>query len=93
MKTERLLFHVSPASEVKDFMTEDAETWTPWLERQPGYIGKSVTRVSRDLVEMLIFWNSLEDQERASKKKREMEAVDRVLKGRIKGSYRIMQSS
>lgn len=93
MKTERLLFQVSPPDMVKDFMLADSEVWNPWLQRQPGFLNKTQRVASKGLVEILVFWNSEKDLEQASKKKNELAVVENILRSRSPARYYLVSSS
>ena len=55
MKIERLHFQVAPEL-IETFIAADGEIWTPWLQRQPGYINKQYIRYPAGQVTILVFW-------------------------------------
>lgn len=93
MRIERLLFQVNPPEMVKDFILADAEVWNPWLQRQPGFMNKTQRVVSKGMVEILVFWKSGEDLEKASKKKNELATVENILRSRSPARYTLVSSS
>lgn len=93
MKIERLLFRVYPAGMEKDFILADAEVWNPWLQRQPGFLNKTQRVVSSGMVEILVFWRSPEDLNRAKAKKEELKFADQMLKSRSPARYTLISSA
>lgn len=93
MKIERLLFQVNPPEFAKDFILSDSQVWNPWLVRQPGFIRKEHRIPSRGLVEVLVFWKSIDDMHKAAEKHQEIETVEAMMRNRTPGTYRLMSSS
>lgn len=90
---ERLTFQIHPSEFVKDFIQADREVWDPWLRRQPGFIKKVSEIKGNGQVELLIFWRGLDSMKKASLKKEEMEVVDKLLRMRAPGYYRLVLST
>jgi hypothetical protein len=88
---ERLLFQVLPWDYVKDFIQADAEVWTPWLQRQPGYITKTNRILPSGQVEFLIHWMTKADRQRAETQP-DIKAVQGLLRKRSPGVYRLISS-
>lgn len=93
MLTERLLFKVDPAEFDKDFIQADAEVWTPWLQKQKGFLKKTARVLGKGMVEVLVFWSSKEYVDKAAAKKGEMAMVDSLLKKRSPGRFTMVSSS
>jgi uncharacterized protein (TIGR03792 family) len=93
MKIERLLYQVRPAEFAKDFLQADAQVWTPWLQRQKGFLNKTTRIMPQGQIELLIFWASAEDKTRAEGKKQELKQVENLMKSRAPGVYHLVQSS
>jgi uncharacterized protein (TIGR03792 family) len=91
MHVERLIFQVLPWVYVKDFIQADAEVWTPWLQRQPGYVTKTHRILPGGQVEFLIHWKSKADRE-AAKHQPDIQAVEGLMRLRSPGNYRLIAS-
>ena len=92
MKIERLIYKVWPPEFVKDFLQADNEVRLPWLQRQPGFMNKTSEFKANGEVSILIFWKSDSDWSEAKKKVLELESVERLLKQRSPGSFRLISS-
>jgi uncharacterized protein (TIGR03792 family) len=75
---EYLTFQVDPADRA-EWMAVEEETWSRFLERQPGYRGKQlwVERDRPDHVHAVIWWESEEHWKAIAAE--ELEAVDRAM--------------
>jgi hypothetical protein len=92
VKIERLIYKVWPPEFVKDFLQVDNEVRTPWLQRQPGFLNKTSEFKSNGEVSILIFWKSDSDWFEAKNKVLELKNVERLLKQRSPGSFRLISS-
>ena len=93
MLIERLHFRVNPPEFVKDFLLSDSMVWTPWLQRQVGYVKKDTRILRNGEVEILVFWDSEENFEKASAKKAELATVENLMRSRTPGTYHLFSSS
>jgi hypothetical protein len=92
VKIERLTFKIWPPEFVKDFLQVDNEVRTPWLQRQPGFMNKTSEFKANGEVSILIFWKSDSDWFEAKSKVLELESVERLLKQRSPGFFRLISS-
>ena len=92
MKIERLTFKVWPPEFVKDFLQVDNEVRTPWLRRQPGFLNKTSEFKLNGEVLITIFWKNERDWSAAKARVLEIESLERLLKQRSPGSFRLVSS-
>lgn len=93
MITETLTFAVTPKEFAKDFLHVDNMVWTPWLKRQPGFLGKTSSYTKDGVVTLLIKWRSQKDIDALKEKESETKAVEFLMKSQSPGSYRLLNSS
>jgi uncharacterized protein (TIGR03792 family) len=87
---EKLSILVNPANKMEDFLKLEEKLWTPWLQRQEGFIQKTVDRLPNGRIDLRIFWRSQQDWDNASKKKAEISVIEAQAKNQLGAVYQIL---
>ena len=75
---------------MEDFLKLEEKLWTPWLQRQEGFIQKTVDRLPNGRIDLRIFWRSQQDWDNASKKKAEISVIEAQAKNQLGAVYQIL---
>jgi hypothetical protein len=86
VEIERLVFQVSPTHLATDFLSADDKIWTTWLMQKPGYLHKTSQIYPGGVVNLLIYWASKADLDRASKDP-QIPIVEARMKKEFSGVY------
>jgi uncharacterized protein (TIGR03792 family) len=86
--TERLNFLVQPGKE-EDFLAADNAVYGPWLQNQPGYLGKQVVRYPAGRLTLLIFWKDQKSWDRAAARP-DGKVLEAFMRARVGATYRLL---
>jgi hypothetical protein len=92
MHIELLTFVVYPPTTVEDFITADRNIWNPWLQRQLGFLHKTVTVHDKgETIDLRIFWKDKRCREIASQSL-DIPYLEATLRHTLQGQYHLVRS-